>query len=117
RLCAPGRWRRGHSPIRKPGAVRQVGTDMNRNRNHPVRKPALTAALAFAATLLALPVSSALAQSFPDFPLQTGAGNIEPNIMFILDDSGSMAFEDMPNPDLSSVCRRNNSGGCAGNTL
>src|SRR5690606_9244500 len=117
RLCAPGRWRRGHSPIRIPGAVRQVGTDMNRNRNHPVRKPALTAALAFAATLLALPVSSALAQSFPDFPLQTGAGNIEPNIMFILDDSGSMAFEDMPNPDLSSVCRRNNSGGCAGNTI
>jgi len=82
---------------------------MNRNRNHPVRKPALTAALAFAATLLALPVSSALAQSFPDFPLQTGAGDVEPNILFILDDSGSMAFEDMPNPDVTTICRRSGS--------
>lgn len=85
---------------------------MNRNRNHPVRKPALTATLAFVATLLALPVSSALAQSFPDFPLQTGAGDVEPNILFILDDSGSMAFEDMPNPDVTTICRRSGSS-CA----
>ena len=89
---------------------------MNRNRKHPVRKQALAAVMAFGATLFALPVNSALAQSFPDFPLQTGAGNIEPNIMFILDDSGSMAFETMPNPDLSTVCRRSGSGCASGST-
>src|SRR5690606_16623653 len=116
RLRAPGRRRRGHAPIRLPGAVRQVGTDMNRNRKHPVRKQALAAVMAFGATLFALPVNSALGQSFPDFPLQTGAGNIEPNIMFILDDSGSMAFETMPNPDLSTVCRRSGSGCASGST-
>lgn len=66
----------------------------------------MSALAAFAATLMALPVSSALAQSFPDYPLQTGAGNVEPNLMFILDDSGSMAFNDMPNPDLPTICRR-----------
>lgn len=36
------------------------------------------------------------AQSFPDFPLQTGTGSVPPNIMFILDDSGSMGFRYMP---------------------
>lgn len=66
----------------------------------------MSALAAFAATLMALPVSSALAQSFPDYPLQTGAGNVEPNLMFILDDSGSMAFNDMPNPDVPTICRR-----------
>ncbi|WP_290591819.1 PilC/PilY family type IV pilus protein [Arenimonas sp. SCN 70-307] len=68
--------------------------------------PRMGTLAAFAATLLALPVSSALAQSFPDYPLQTGAGNVEPNLMFILDDSGSMAFNDMPNPDVPTICRR-----------
>lgn len=72
----------------------------------------VTALATFAATLLGLPVSSALAQSFPDYPLQTGAGNVEPNLMFILDDSGSMAFNDMPNPDVSRICRRSGSN-CA----
>lgn len=33
---------------------------------------------------------------FPDFPLQTGTGSIPPNIMFVLDDSGSMAAATMP---------------------
>lgn len=75
--------------------------------------PRVSALAAFAATLLALPVSSALAQSFPDYPLQTGAGNVEPNLMFILDDSGSMAFNDMPNPDVPTICRRQSNGNCA----
>lgn len=63
----------------------------------------LVAAIAFAATWLALPVTSVMAQSFPEYPLQTGAGNVEPNIMFILDDSGSMAADDMDNPDIGDI--------------
>lgn len=34
--------------------------------------------------------ASGHAASFPDFPLQTGTGSVPPNIMFIMDDSGSM---------------------------
>ncbi|GAB2621532.1 PilC/PilY family type IV pilus protein [Novilysobacter erysipheiresistens] len=48
----------------------------------------------FVATLMALPVSAAT--SFPDYPLQTGVGSVPPNIMFILDNSGSMALISMP---------------------
>lgn len=48
---------------------------------------------AFAVTLV-----TGLAQgaSFPDYPLQTGTGSVPANIMFILDDSGSMASPFMP---------------------
>jgi type IV pilus assembly protein PilY1 len=67
----------------------------------------------FFATLLAAPVGATFAQSFPDYPLQTGAGNVEPNLMFILDDSGSMAFDEMPNPSISTICRRASNGSCA----
>ena len=50
----------------------------------------------------------------PDFPLQTGAGNVPPNILYVLDDSGSMSFEYMQNSDLADVCRRQNNGNCFG---
>lgn len=49
--------------------------------------------LAFAATLLALPVQAAL--TIPTVPPRSGAG-VPPNILFILDDSGSMEFTYMP---------------------
>ena len=66
--------------------------------NHrTVARPALDfrAALAvFLATCMALPASAAT--SFPDYPLQTGTDSIPPNIMFILDNSGSMASVSMP---------------------
>lgn len=75
-------------------------------QSKPLSKRALPAFAAFAATLLSLPVSSVMAQSFPQYPLQTGAGNTEPNILFILDDSGSMTGDEMPNPDLDTVCLR-----------
>lgn len=48
---------------------------------------------AFLATLLALPASANI--NIPDAPLTTGA-RVPPNILFILDDSGSMAFDAMP---------------------
>ncbi|WP_123768690.1 pilus assembly protein [Vulcaniibacterium tengchongense] len=50
-------------------------------------------AAAFAATLLALPVNAAV--EFPQIPLQSGV-LVPPNIMFTLDDSGSMQFEITP---------------------
>ena len=86
---------------------------MNTKQTSKNIAPRLAALAAFTATLMALPVSSALAQSFPDYPLQTGAGNVEPNLLFILDDSGSMAFDDMPNPVVPTICRRASNGSCA----
>ena len=81
---------------------------MNRKYNRSFRQQVMAALLAFGASLLALPAGLAQiqtppAKSFPDFPLQTGAGNVEPNIMFILDDSGSMNSTEMDNADLGAV--------------
>ena len=62
---------------------------------------------AFLATMIALPANAAT--SFPDYPLQTGTGSIPPNILFILDDSGSMAWDFMPGAyagDKSTLDRR-----------
>ncbi|MGN7725874.1 pilus assembly protein [Luteimonas sp. 22616] len=62
------------------------------------RASGLRAILAgFAVTMLAFPASAAT--SFPDYPLQTGVGSIPPNIMFILDNSGSMGLISMPTTD------------------
>ncbi len=66
-------------------------------KRHPSvnRASGMRAACAtFVATLLAFPVSAAT--SFPDYPLQTGVGWVRPNIMFILNNSGSMASVSMP---------------------
>lgn len=49
--------------------------------------------LACLATLLGLPVHAGV--SFPDTPMQTNQG-VAPNIWFILDDSGSMSWNYMP---------------------
>ena len=46
-------------------------------------------AAATVATLLGLPVNAATT-SFPQYPLMTGGSTIPPNILLILDDSGSM---------------------------
>ncbi|MDO5610325.1 MAG: PilC/PilY family type IV pilus protein [Pseudomonadota bacterium] len=53
--------------------------------------------MALASTLFAGVGSSARAAGivFPDTPLQSGT-RVEPNILFILDDSGSMAWDAMP---------------------
>jgi type IV pilus assembly protein PilY1 len=50
-------------------------------------------AFAFAASLLAGPVNAAI--TLPNDPLTTGS-RVPPNVLFILDDSGSMAFDYMP---------------------
>ncbi len=66
---------------RKPGTVRGLG------------KRTLPMALATLATLISLPGG---AITVPDTPLQSGRPYPSPNMMFILDDSGSMNFITMP---------------------
>ena len=59
----------------------------------------LPVAITFLATLLAVPVQ---AVTIPNLPLQTGTAYPPANVMFILDDSGSMVFEKMPSDEASS---------------
>lgn len=62
-------------------------------RNTPPGSRVVPFIMACMATLLALPVNAAVV--WPDNPLQSGA-SVPPNIMFILDNSGSMALVSMP---------------------
>jgi len=55
---------------------------------------------AFLATILALPVNAGI--TLPDEPLTTG-NRVAPNILFILDDSGSMAWGNMNSQDITAV--------------
>lgn len=55
------------------------------------------------AVITAVTAVSHAASSFPDYPLQTGTRSIPPNIMFILDDSGSMTWRYMYNPDIPGI--------------
>lgn len=61
----------------------------------PSRLSRLAPVLACMATMLGLPVHAGV--SLPDTPMQTNQG-VPPNIWFILDDSGSMAWRYMYNP-------------------
>ena len=83
-----------------------MGDAMNRQSSRIERKlpralrtqrPWWAAPAAFVATLLALPVN---AITIPDEPLSTGI-RVAPNILFILDDSGSMAWENINNTSIS----------------
>lgn len=64
------------------------------------------ALLALVATLLALPVNAAI--TVPTSPLTT-ASRVPPNILFILDDSGSMEWDFMPGPFDSRAFNNNGS--------
>lgn len=56
-----------------------------------IRNAAFTAVV----TLAGLPANAATT-AFPQYPLLTGGSSIPPNILLILDDSGSMAYPSMP---------------------
>ncbi|MCL6618330.1 MAG: pre-peptidase C-terminal domain-containing protein [Thermomonas hydrothermalis] len=56
--------------------------------------------MAFMVTLLALPVSAGI--TIPDQPLTTG-NRVAPNILFILDDSGSMAWANINSQSISKI--------------
>jgi len=67
------------------------------------QKLRVTVAAALVSLLASYPVH-ALPDSFPQYPLQTGfAGTVPPNIMLIMDDSGSMAWPTMPFNDYSGL--------------
>ena len=66
----------------------------------PGARPWWAVPAAFLSTLLALPVSAGI--TIPDQPLTTG-NRVAPNILFILDNSGSMAWENMNNQDISAI--------------
>ena len=55
--------------------------------------------MAFLATLMALPVNAAII--IPGDPLASGV-RVAPNILFILDDSGSMAWENINNGGITN---------------
>src|SRR5678816_3213157 len=59
----------------------------------PFMKRLLPSFVGLACALLALPIN---AVTFPAVPLQSGAAYPPANIMFILDDSGSMQWDFMP---------------------
>lgn len=89
-----------------------MGREMNRKSIRAGRKqasllqsqrPWWAAPATFLATLLALPVN---AVTIPDEPLSTGI-RVAPNILFILDDSGSMAWENINNGSISSITGTN----------
>lgn len=63
------------------------------SRTASLPKRILPSLVAFVATLLALPIQ---AVTIPAVPLQSGSAYPPANIMFILDDSGSMAWDFMP---------------------
>lgn len=63
-----------------------------RHVRQPLRS-SLSLALGLAVAGLSCAVNAAT--TFPDHPLQTSAGAVPPNIMFILDNSGSMLFDFM----------------------
>lgn len=65
-----------------------------------IRRHWATAPAAFLSTLLALPVNAGIV--VPDQPLDTGV-RVAPNILFILDDSGSMAWENINNGSVSAI--------------
>jgi type IV pilus assembly protein PilY1 len=78
-------------PANKPEAA--VNTPARTSRIHAARQSRLAPWLACLCTLLALPVHAAV--TIPRQPMQTNNG-VPPNIWFILDDSGSMAWDFMP---------------------
>lgn len=78
-----------------------MNTRIHRARNNPVAaRPWWVTPAACLATLLALPVSAGI--TIPDEPLTTG-NKVAPNILFILDDSGSMEWRNMNNQDITQI--------------
>lgn len=75
--------------------------------NKKVIHSSLLAALVVAVGAL-LPAAQAQGKSFPDTPLQIAASRPAANIMFILDDSGSMAWDYMPDGMNSNELYRKN---------
>lgn len=72
----------------------------------------LAVSLGFLVAMAAVPAGANI--DIPNAPLTTGA-RVPPNILFILDDSGSMAWRYMYNPDITSVTGGGITSGRTGN--
>ena len=59
----------------------------------PIKHPKLTALALALSALGAAPAAQAQVLTIANEPLGTSASSVKPNIMFILDNSGSMALE------------------------
>ena len=83
----------------------------SKTQHHPLRHIARAAQLLLACPLV-LPIGSANAVTLADEPLGTGVSSVtvKPNVAMVLDDSGSMAWNYMPNSGNSSTL-------CYGNKL
>jgi len=75
-------------------------TDMKRNQRTGSRTQRWVAPAAFMVTFITMSAHAGIV--IPDDPLTTAA-RVAPNIMFILDDSGSMAWRNMNNRDVTTV--------------
>ena len=76
-------------------------TSKPRHAPRPGTAPRLLAPFAaFLATVLGLPAQAVVA--IPETPMQTNNG-VPPNLMFVLDDSGSMAWRYMYNPAIADL--------------
>lgn len=90
----------------QPTIPSSVHASASARRASPRRVPrALAMVLAFSATLAGLPAS---AVTYPDVPLQSGQTFPPANIMFVLDDSGSMTSDYIPDSLGSSDIDRKN---------
>lgn len=69
-------------------------------RTQPGERPWWAMPAALLSTLLALPVSAGI--TIPDQPLTTG-NRVAPNILFILDNSGSMAWANMNSQSIDAI--------------
>jgi type IV pilus assembly protein PilY1 len=87
---------------------------MQSRRSQPMQRNWWSAPAAFLVTMLALPVNADIA--IPDDPLTTAA-RVAPNILFILDDSGSMAFDTMPSAQVGNICRRSSNKCISGSDI
>lgn len=82
--------------------------NLRNSRRAGWRERGATLLFACLATLLGAPVSAATTDvNIPAIPLQSGTPYPAPNIMFILDDSGSMTYSAMP-ADVTSFSRLDN---------
>jgi type IV pilus assembly protein PilY1 len=88
---------------------------MKRHIIHPARRGRF---VPLAATLLAtLAASPGHAITIPNLPLQTGTAYPPANVMFILDDSGSMVFEKMPDDESGTLANDPDDKSYVNNTI
>ncbi len=76
------------------------------SKSHSMQSLAARMRVALATLLISMAAASSAQSantSFPQYPLLTGGNSIPPNVLMILDDSGSMTYLRMPNDSSSNL--------------